>query len=259
MEARIILSHYLKCSIEELIINQYTLEEYSEILNDLVNQRIAKKPLAYILGSKEFHGRDFIVNENVLIPRPDTEILIDAVLKGQKNNKTNILELGVGSGCIIITLLLELKNSIGIGVDISEKALNVAMQNTLLHHCNDRLTLIKSDWFDNIDSVNKFDLIISNPPYIHEEEKYLMSDETIYEPELALYTKSYESYKQIAQHSKNYLSNEGLIYIEIGINQETNIIQIFNDENYILKDKFLDLAQIVRVLVFSPNYFISCN
>jgi release factor glutamine methyltransferase len=254
MEARIIVSHYLNSSIEELIINQDRQCDYNEALSSLVQQRLLGKPLAYILGYKEFYGRKFLVNQDVLIPRPDTEILIDAVLKKYidcSTDQIDILELGVGSGCIITTLALELRNSKGIGLDISSEALNIAMQNLQYHNCQDRILLLASDWYSEVPIENKFDIIISNPPYIPRSEKDLMSKETIeYEPELALYSESHNTYKIIAKYGKHYLEDKGRIYIEIGINQESAIIEIFTDENYILEECFYDLNHIMRVLVF---------
>jgi release factor glutamine methyltransferase len=256
MEARILLAHYMNYSIEKLITNQDEKIEFSEKILSLVNQRIAHKPLSYLLGYKEFYGRNFIVNENVLIPRPDTEILVSAVLNKYQNNlDLNILELGVGTGCIMISLLLELPNSRGLGVDISKEALYVAARNSDLYNCKERLTLIESDWYKNINPRNQYDLIISNPPYIKKSEISLMSKETLrYEPAIALYTENYDSYKKIAQHGKNYLNNEGEIYLEIGINQETEIIKIFIDNGYILKNQIFDLNRILRVLAFSIVY-----
>lgn len=253
MEARILLAHYMNYSTEQLITNQDEMVEFSQTILGLVNQRIEHKPLSYLLGYKEFYGRNFIVNENVLVPRPDTEILISAVLNKYYNNlDLNILELGVGSGCIIISLLLELARSKGLGVDISKEALRIASHNSDLYNCKERLTLLESDWYQNINSVNQYDLIISNPPYINKSEISLMSKETLrYEPEIALYTENYDSYKKIARHAKNYLNNEGEIYLEIGINQETEIKKIFIDNGYILKNQFFDFNTILRVLVFS--------
>jgi release factor glutamine methyltransferase len=253
MEARIILAHYLDCSIEKLIIDQDKLIEYSKELENLVNQRLKKIPLAYILGYKEFYGRRFFVNQNVLIPRPDTETLIDSVLKKYSNiNNLNLLELGVGSGCIIINILLGLKNSRAIGIDISEQALDIALKNIKLHNCQNRIELLLSNWYSNIKALKQFDVIISNPPYIRKNEIDLMSEETIrYEPMIALYDEYFDSYKQIAKHSKNYLKENGEIYLEIGMNQEIEITNIFLAENYILKNEFYDLSNILRVLVFS--------
>ncbi len=253
MEARILLAHYMNYSTEQLITNQDEMVEFSQTILGLVNQRIEHKPLSYLLGYKEFYGRNFIVNENVLVPRPDTEILISAVLNKYYNNlDLNILELGVGSGCIIISLLLELARSKGLGVDISKEALRIASHNSDLYNCKERLTLLESDWYQNITPANQYDLIISNPPYIKKSEIALMSKETLmYEPEIALYTENYDSYKKIAKHAKNYLNNEGEIYLEIGINQGTEIKKIFIDNGYILKNQFFDFNTILRVLVFS--------
>jgi release factor glutamine methyltransferase len=208
--------------------------------------------LAYMIGYKEFYGRNFFVNRNVLIPRPDTETVIDAILKKYKNNPNlNILELGVGSGCIIITLLLELGCK-GLGIDISQDALDVAVHNAKLYNSLYNLIFLQSNWFQNISLKNKFDIIVSNPPYINQSEIGMMSEETLlYEPELALYTDSYKSYKEIALLAKNHLKKNGVVYIEIGFAQEQDIIDIFLENNYKKLDHFYDINNIVRVLSFT--------
>jgi release factor glutamine methyltransferase len=249
LEARILLSYATGYSQEYLI--GYSNESLStEIVNEfyrLIERRIQKEPIAYIVGYKEFYGRNFIVDKNVLIPRNDSEVLIDAVLSGSCIGK--ILELGVGSGCLILTLLLEMPHVRAVGVDISNKALNIAKRNMLQHGLSARCKLMQSNWFKNIDE--KFDIIISNPPYISENDKSIMAEETLlYEPRSALYGRNngYEAYDIIAANLKDYLKPEGKLYIEIGINQAVEIEKIFGEYGYYVTGKYKDLSGILRVL-----------
>jgi release factor glutamine methyltransferase len=252
LEARILLSHATGYSQEYLIghSDETISPEIMESFYRFVERRLNKEPIAYILGYKEFYGRKFFLDKNVLIPRNDSEVLIDAVLgcEGQ-----NILELGVGSGCLIITLLLEIPNAKGVAVDISKEALEIAQKNMIQYNLEDRCKLIHSNWFENIDG--KFDIIISNPPYISENDQSIMAEETLlYEPKAALYADNngYEAYEIIATHLKNFLKPSGSLFLEIGINQEAEIERIFCEFGYSIARKYKDLSGIVRVLRVTP-------
>jgi release factor glutamine methyltransferase len=243
-------------------------------------RRMQLEPMAYIIGKKEFYGYEFIVNKHVLIPRPDTELLVDLALdvyctdsknchpeldSGSKqpveilnqvqddNVSVSILELGVGSGCVIISLLLESSGISALGVDISDEALEVTKANAIIHKVKDRLDLIKSDWFENIALDCKFDIIISNPPYISDSDIEIMSRETIlHEPHTALFAanEGLASYETIAQNAKNYLKPAGSLILEIGINQKDHIIELFAKHSYQLARIQKDLSGIDRALVF---------
>ena len=248
-EARILLSHAMGFSREWLIghsEDELSDEIYVQFFS-LVERRKAHEPIAYIIGKKEFYGRDFKVTKDVLIPRADSETLIDAVLKDYKNG-ISILELGVGSGCLLLTALLELKQATGIGVDISREALEVASANATLHGLQDRCSLVKSNWFENV--AGKFDIIISNPPYIEENERSIMAIETLqYEPQLALFG-GIEAYKIIASDAHKFLKENGRIYLEIGYRQESLVEEIFLAKEYKVVEKYRDIENRMRVLVF---------
>jgi release factor glutamine methyltransferase len=254
IDARILLVHVLDKSIEYLLMYpEYILSEseYNNFL-EVIEQRCLLKPIAYILRYKEFYGRKFTINEKILIPRSDTETLIDAVLSNCFIKAPKILELGVGSGCIIITLLSEIKDALGIGCDINDDALQYTINNARIHNVNERLEAIKSNWFENIQK-QKFDIIVSNPPYIPLRDKDLMAPETlIFEPADALFANDsgFKAYKIIAQYSHHYLNKHGKLFLEVGFNQAQVVTEIFTLNGYSLKDQFKDIANHTRILCF---------
>jgi release factor glutamine methyltransferase len=255
LDARLLLQHLLGMSHEELIINDHMvlnsqkLEEYQKLLERRANQ----EPIAYITASKEFFSRDFYVNPHILIPRSDTEILVEEALLFLRKRPIDakILDLGTGSGCIIISLLCELPSAQGFGVDISPNALSVARSNAEKYGLQDRLMLLESNWFVNI-SPQKFDLIISNPPYIAEGDNMVSLETSRYEPKISLYAdeNGLYAYKIIASGAREYLNADGSIIVEIGINQEKDVIEIFEGQGFECKKMAKDLSGIIRCLVF---------
>jgi len=278
LDCLILLTHALCCSKEHIIFNpdaELNIEQ-QEVFFKMVKRRALREPVSHIIGKREFFGEDFFVSCDVLDPRPDSESLIELVLENfqQKNNQLKILELGVGSGCLIITLLKAYKSAVGVGVDISKKALKIAGENAATHQVQDRLQLLQSDLFsalkimkqacdDDIGSfkVNsqsaenllKFDLIISNPPYIASQEIETLEPEVKnYEPHLALDggVDGFDFYKKIAAESKNFLKENGRIILEIGINQQEKIIEFFTKNGFQLIEMKPDLSGIIRSLCF---------
>ncbi len=255
LDAELLLIATLK--IDKLTLyNSYQKELSTTELNEfqqLLDKRRQYMPIAKILGKKEFYGLDFMVNQDVLDPRPDTEILLDRILKTYpKDAKLNILELGVGSGCIIITLLNLLKVSRGTAVDISKAALHIAEQNAEQHHVTERLDLIESDLFSEITA--KYDLLISNPPYIAAAEiEALDADVRLYDPMQALVAgeDGLDFYRKIAEQAHNYLNSEARIILEIGHQQKAAITKLFQDQGYYLEAADKDYGGNDRVLVFS--------
>lgn len=294
LDCLILLTHALCCSKEYIIFNpdaELNIEQ-QEVFLKMVKRRAAREPVSHIIGKREFFGEDFFVSCDVLDPRPDSESLIELVLENflQKNNQLKILELGVGSGCLIITLLKAYKSALGVGIDISEKALKIAEKNTAIHQVQDRLQLLQSDLFsalniskqvqdDDIDSLKispffftrhsefdsgsmrsqsaenflKFDLIISNPPYIASQEiENLEPEVKTYEPLLALDggVDGFDFYRKIAAESKNFLKENGRVILEIGINQQEKIIEFFTKNGFQLIEMKPDLSGIIRSLCF---------
>lgn len=253
LEARMLLAHAFEKNIEYILINssEELNQQKEECFSELLRRRTNLEPIAYILGIKEFYGREFEVNNKVLIPRPATEILVDTILTTNFKSP-NILELGTGSGCIIITLLLEQQVSTAVASDISLDALLVAEKNAVAYDVLDKLTLLQSDWLEKIEA-QKFDIIISNPPYISIEEQQYMAQETLlFEPEIALFSEEdgLQSYFAIAEKAKDFLAHEGKLFLEVGFQQASLVIDLFTKKNYKFEASYKDLSGYIRVVQF---------
>lgn len=233
---------------------KYLLIENENVDNDLeknyieaVEKRATHYPLQYILGEVFFYGLKFKVNENVLIPRQDTETLVDIVLKENANKDLSILDICTGTACIAISLKNIGKYKKVVASDISSKAINVACENAKLNGAN--IDFIESDLFNNIN--DKFDIIVANPPYIKTDIINTLEDEVkLYEPKMAL-DGSIDGllfYRKIASDAKNYLNDNGRIYLEIGYDQAKDISDIFESNNYKNIRIIKDLANNDRVL-----------
>jgi len=202
-----------------------------KLLEELVNRRMNKEPIAYILGKKEFWSRDFYINQHTLIPRPESEMLVELIIQANARKKiSSILELGTGSGCISVSLAKELSHSQIVSTDICAKALKVANKNAQ-HYGVNNISFIKSDWFNKLDN-QKFDCIVSNPPYIREDDPYL--SELTFEPSKALVSgdDGLEAIEIISSNAAEYLSPEGKIFIEHGKYQKKEIQKIFELNNW---------------------------
>ncbi len=251
-EIRIFLTRILQISLEELILNQDYILQNSERdkLAQYCKRRANCEPVAYIIGKKEFFGIEIEVNENVLIPRPETELIVEESLKLIKASNS-ILDLCCGSGAIglAISKFSDLPAEI-VFADISSKALEIAQKNALTH--NIKAKFILSNWFSNIDE--KFDLIVCNPPYISEAEQHMMAAETLkYEPEIALFAgeDGYEAYYILAKNAYKFLQKDGRIIIEFGYKQMDKIVTIFAENQWNEIKRVKDLAGIDRCLVLS--------
>jgi release factor glutamine methyltransferase len=258
IDALLILCHCLNATKEQIIFNDNLKLEPEQKQNffNLLKRRENREPMAHILGKREFFGLDFIVSPDVLDPRPDSESLIELVLKifDDKTKPIKILELGVGSGCLFATILKYFPNASAIGVDISLDALKIAQNNIDQLDLSSRTNLIQSDWFSNISDNQKFDLIISNPPYIKTSDISCLQDEVKnFEPHLALDggEDGLDCYRIIAKKASQFLTTAGFLFLEIGQNQENDVINIFQNNNLkFIQDK-KDLSGIVRCLVFA--------
>lgn len=257
-ESVIIFKDILKKSYVDILSNsdlKISITKTNKILENLF-KRLKGKPLSKISGLKEFYSRQFITSEDTLDPRPDTELIIDVVKnlsKDFKKKKINILDVGTGSACIIITITLELKSKLNIsatGLDISKKALLVAKKNLIKFNLIKKINLIQSNWFERLD--NKFDLIISNPPYIKKNDLAKLSKEVLYDPLISLEGggTGLRSYFKIAKEVNKYLKKDGFVILEIGIGQLKQVDNIFLNQGFrrILKEK--DLQGIDRVVVY---------
>ncbi len=230
----------------ELEIPEEKVKKYFE----LIQKRAEGYPIAYLTHKKEFFGLTFYIEEGILIPRPETEILVEEVLKRIPENKKRVgLEIGVGSGAIIVSLLKNRPMLKMYGVDISEKALEITEKNAKIHNVYDRLTLIKSNLFENVPQI-KFDFIVSNPPYISEKEYEKLQKEVKKEPIEALIggTEGIEIYNKIVEQGINYLKENGFFAFEIGYNQGKYVSNLL--KKYGLKTKVIkDLQNLDRVVI----------
>jgi release factor glutamine methyltransferase len=216
----------------------------------LLEKRVNRTPMAYLLNEKEFMGMDFFVKEGVLIPRPDSEALVELILENtSRKSKYNILELGVGSGALIISILKNLDKCIGVGADKYDIPLEVSLENAIKHKINDRVRFIKSDMFKNING--KFDIVLSNPPYIPFKEEEKLQKDLIYEPKEALFAedKGLYFYKHILEEVNPYLNQDGVIGFELGYNQFVEIEKYIEKTQYEIFKIKKDIQGYIRAIL----------
>lgn len=255
LKTRIILANILNESKEYLIIH-----EKNELSKDLEKlyitniQKICKGiPLQYIINKQEFMGLEFYVDENVLIPQPDTEILVEEVIDiSKREGKKNILDLCTGSGAIGISIANSISECNITLSDISKDALEVAKENCIKHKVEDRVTIIQSDLFENIDENNKFDIIVSNPPYIKTDVIKTLDKEVQNEPILALDggEDGLKIYRRIVNEAYKFLENDGYLCLEIGYDQKDEVIKLIEQTGE-YKDIYSkkDLADNDRIII----------
>ncbi|MEX0301932.1 MAG: peptide chain release factor N(5)-glutamine methyltransferase [Leisingera sp.] len=222
-DARVLLAHAarIEASRVTLIAPEELATEIAERYEQLISLRAVRVPVSHLIGEREFYGRRFKVSRDVLDPRPETEVLIEAALAEPYGR---VLDLGVGSGCILVTLLAERAGATGLGVDISEAACLQASANAVLHRVEERADIQQSDWFENVEG--QFDLIVSNPPYIALEEMEGLSAEVRgHEPGIALTDggDGLGAYRRIAAEITGHLAPGGRVMVEIGPTQGTAV------------------------------------
>ena len=255
LDSEILVSHLINVPREIIYskLKENLPSNKTEELQKLVNRRAKKEPIAYILNNKEFWSTNFYVDRSVLIPRPETEVLIDLILShiNNKNNYFSILDIGTGSGCILISLLKELINAKGIGVDKSSKAIAIANKNSISQQVNNRATY-KNLNLEEIKFDKKFDIIVSNPPYLPDVSlKNLNPDIKLYEPKIALQGGVQGGdflYKIIGLASK-ILKINGLLALEIGDNQFHNLAKYLSNNRFKILDKYILINKQVRCLL----------
>jgi len=256
IDSLVILANDLNLSKEEVIFNPDKILNLGQIqkVKKSIERRSKREPLSHIIGKRGFYQDEFVVDRNVLDPRPDSESVIAAILEQfpNQNLPLKIAELGVGSGCLILTILKIFSNASGIGVDLSDSALEIANLNAQNLKIQDRIKLIKSNWFKDF-PLRKFDLIISNPPYIKTREIDNLQEEVkFFEPKIALDggVDGLECYRVIAKGIVSFLEKNGYVFLEIGQNQESEVIEIFTENGLKFSHYKRDLAGIIRCLVF---------
>lgn len=253
LDVKLIMLHVLKAKEEELISNLKTSINKIQLSNfwSKIYRRINGEPVSKIINLKYFWNNKFYVNKSVLDPRPDSEILIEAVINDYDvEQELNILDLGTGSGCLILTLLSIFKKSHGLAIDISEDSLQVARKNADLLGVNN-ISFELGNWNNNI--IKKFDVVISNPPYIKTDEiKELQKEVKCFDPIISLDggIDGLDCYRYIAKNIRKNLNNDGKIYLEIGKDQDLDVENIFISNGFKLFRKLKDLNNIYRVMVF---------
>ncbi|MEN8134752.1 MAG: peptide chain release factor N(5)-glutamine methyltransferase [Thermodesulfobacteriota bacterium] len=254
LEAEFLLRFALGLSRVELFLDERQLSR-SELdkLESLLLRRLGREPLAYIIGEQEFWSLSFEVSPAVLIPRPETELLIENVLSLVDNPTTfsgQVLELGVGSGIITVVLALELAGAELVAVDLSPQALEVAARNIERHGVAERVVLVNGDWFCPLAPESKFDFIVSNPPYVAGQARDNLQPELDFEPGLALYAddSGMAAYQRIIPACNQYLKPGGYVLCEIGGEQEEMIHKLFMAApNLELREIVKDYAGLPRV------------
>ena len=246
LDSELILSNILNTTREKLIIHpkKNINKDIENKFKFDIEERKLKKPIAYILGYKEFWKQKFITDPNVLIPRPDTELIIEKVLKNfKKNDNKNVLDIGTGTGCIILSILLERKKFRGTGIDTSKRAINIAKINAKMQQFGNRIKFINTD-IDNFFS-NKYDLIVSNPPYIKKYKlRSLIEDVKNFEPKLALDggPDGFSVVLKVIAKSSKLLKKNGMLILEIDNTQVIKTKEMLKNYKFYTKDVFKDLS-----------------
>ena len=255
LNAELLLADVLKCKRLDLYLafDKPVKDEEVDNFRSLVKRRGLREPLQYILGHLEFYGLTFSVNKDVLIPRQETEILIETVLKViDKEAKVNILDIGTGSGVIAVTLAKHLPNAKIIAVDKSPEALAVAGINAETHDVSGRITYLQNDILASSLPINeKFDIIVSNPPYVPLSEFQSLQKEIVaYEPDFAVtdFSDGLTFYRKIIESAKNYLEENGKIFFEVGAGQAAQVKSLFELHNFSSIEITKDYSNIDRVI-----------
>ena len=253
LDSELLLSNVIKKDRKFILLNldKELDQNDQDNFKDLILKRSRGKPLAYLIGTKSFWKYDFKVNEKVLIPRPDTEIIIEQVLKIYKNKShINFLEVGVGSGCIALSILKEKKSFFGTGIDLSQYCIEICRYNAKKLGVKNRIKLLKSD-VDNL-IFRKYDLIISNPPYIKKFDLNKLNREVIdYEPIMALDggLEGLSVIRKVIKKSSELIKKHGKLILEIGHDQKELVKKMLKDNNFYVNRTLKDLAKNDRCII----------
>ena len=252
LDSELLLSRVLKKKREELLlkldesVSKHSITQFEK----LIYRRSLKEPIAYILKHKEFWSKNFLVNNNTLIPRPETELMVEKIQKIFKNKDPFILDVGTGSGCILLSLLSEFKNSKGIGIDISKQAIQIAIKNSKQQKLTQRAKFYRkslSQFYGH-----KFDLIVSNPPYIKTIDlKNLDDDIKKFEPKIALDggNDGLDVIKKVIYKSKYILKFRGMLSLEIGNGQYKKVSKILKENNFRINYLVQDYRKNIRCIL----------
>ena len=255
LDAEVLLCHILKCDRVFLVVNKDKTLTDGEIslFEEFIKRRKTNEPVSYITGIREFMSLEFDVSNGILIPRPDTEVLVERLIENYKNKSVNFLDLCTGSGAIAVSLLYHINNAKCIAVDKYDICIEIALKNAQKHNVSERLKLIKDDVLKEFDCDDDIDCIVSNPPYIETEVlDSLSSDVKDYEPLYALDggKDGLIFYRKITEYAIKKLKKSGLLAFEIGYNQGQSVIKIIEETNEFNSIEIIrDLAGHDRVII----------
>ena len=253
LDSEILLSNSIRKDKKHIILNPKELLnlKQSEKFKNLIERRKKGEPVAYLINKKEFWKHEFFVNKDVLIPRPDTELIIEQVLKiYSKDAQLQVLDIGTGSGCILLSILKERPNFYGTGIDISKKSINVSKLNAKQLNLTNRVKLFHSS-VDNFE-IGKYDLIVSNPPYIEFFNlKYLEKDVINFEPKLALSGgfDGFSKIRKVINKAKTLIKKNGKFILEIGFNQKNKVKKILKEEGFYVNKAIRDYGNNDRCII----------
>ena len=253
LDSEILMAKVIKKDRKYILLNSKTYLDTEDLnfFQKLIEKRSIGNPIAYLINKKFFWNSEFIVSNDTLIPRPDTELIIEKVLKlTVHKKKLNILEIGIGSGCIILSILKERKSFYGTGIDISKSCLNISKLNAIKLKLSTKLKLYKS----NVDkfTLGKYDLIISNPPYIKKSKlKYLEKDVAKFEPKLALNggLDGLSEIRKVIKKSSELIKKNGKFVLEIGFDQKNKVVSLLKKKGFYINSINRDLANNDRCIV----------
>ena len=253
LDSEILMAKAINKDRKYILLNSNNILNKNDLNNfyELIEKRSLGNPVAYLTNKKFFWNSEFFITKDILIPRPDTELIVENILKLTKQkNKINILEIGIGSGCVLLSILSERKNFYGTGIDISKNCINISKINAINLKLTSRLKLYKSD----VDKFNlgKYDLIVSNPPYIKTcKIKYLEKDVANFEPKLAL-DGGFDGLSEIRKviiKSSELIKKNGKFILEIGFDQKNKVINLLKNEGFYINSTQKDLANNDRCIV----------
>ena len=253
LDSEILLSNSIKRDKKHIILNPKEIlnSEQLEKFKSLIERRKKGEPIAYLINKKEFWKDEFFVNKDVLIPRPDSELIIEQVLKiYSKDVQLQVLDIGTGSGCILLSILKERSNFYGTGIDISKKSINVSKFNAKQLNLTNRVKFFHSS-VDNFNN-GKYDIIVSNPPYIEQLSlKYLEKDVVNFEPKLALSGgfDGFSKIRKVINKASILIKKNGKFILEIGFNQKNKVIKILKEEGFYVNKAIKDYGNNDRCII----------
>ena len=253
LDCEILLSNSINRDKRYIILNSKEILDLKQLnkFKDLIERRKKGEPIAYLINKKEFWKDEFFVNKDVLIPRPDSELIIEQVLKiYSKDDQLQILDIGTGSGCILLSILKERSNFYGTGIDISKKSINVSKFNAKQLNLTNRVKFFHSS-VDNFNN-GKYDIIVSNPPYIEQLSlKYLEKDVVNFEPKLALSGgfDGFSKIRKVINKASILIKKNGKFILEIGFNQKNKVIKILKEEGFYVNKAIKDYGNNDRCII----------